>query len=559
MKNNKTVAIFGAGVAGLTAAHEFSKLGYTVKIYEANAESGGFFRSARNVQDHNSPAEYSWHGIGPFYHNVFSLFKEIPFDSENSLYDSILSRPINFGLAQTSGIILFDEPKDKPIDIQRLFSFTKIDYILWSWLILKVWCSNKRSYKDYAKINAKNWWSQFLSTKGINNWSACFGPWIGSDYFHVSAHQVGNFFLNQLVTNEKYTHKEDSEGGAWIHTARSGWLLLNGPSNEVLFDKWVSHLKAKNVEFYWNNKIDELKFDHGLISSGILDSGIHVVADIYVLAINPFSVEQVIKKTPELLGDKQLQKFKGLIKDGPHTQVSFRLAFKDQILWDQKRCGIIIVDSAYNLTLFAQEQAWVEKTFLGDEIKSLWTVTACVSKQIGSVHGLTLEKCTKQQFIDEVLAQLYECNSLNDLILKSNNGRALKDFEIANIEVWHEWLFASKGISSVQPKWVNSTNTQKYIPKQKTTISNLVLAGAHTETSIDVWSLEAAVESGKRAAKVFEPDVVVKIQSKPLFLRLIRYFDDILYFFKFPNIIDLLIISLLISLFFIAYSCINKF
>ena len=43
----KTAAVFGAGIAGLSAAHEFARLGYEVSVYEANNEAGGVFRSAR--------------------------------------------------------------------------------------------------------------------------------------------------------------------------------------------------------------------------------------------------------------------------------------------------------------------------------------------------------------------------------------------------------------------------------------------------------------------------------------------------------------------------------
>ena len=65
----KTAAVFGAGIAGLSAAHEFARLGYEVSVYEANNEAGGFFRSARIPGDGNMPSEYSWHGMGPWYHN----------------------------------------------------------------------------------------------------------------------------------------------------------------------------------------------------------------------------------------------------------------------------------------------------------------------------------------------------------------------------------------------------------------------------------------------------------------------------------------------------------
>lgn len=41
-----------------------------------------------------------------------------------------------------------------------------------------------------------------------------------------------------------------------------------------------------------------------------------------------------------------------------------------------------------------------------------------------------------------------------------------------------------------QPKWVNTTNTQPYMPSQKTPVENFFLAGSHTQTQAQVWSLE---------------------------------------------------------------------
>ena len=39
----ESVAIFGAGIAGLSAAHEFARLGYRVTVYETNRNAGDFF------------------------------------------------------------------------------------------------------------------------------------------------------------------------------------------------------------------------------------------------------------------------------------------------------------------------------------------------------------------------------------------------------------------------------------------------------------------------------------------------------------------------------------
>ena len=83
----RTVAVYGAGIAGLSAAHELSRRGWHVSIYESTADAGGFFRSTRRSGDQQMPWEYSWHGMGPWYHNVFDLMRQIPFDADGSVYD----------------------------------------------------------------------------------------------------------------------------------------------------------------------------------------------------------------------------------------------------------------------------------------------------------------------------------------------------------------------------------------------------------------------------------------------------------------------------------------
>ena len=95
------IVIFGAGISGLTAAHELAQLGYSVSVYETADEPGGFFRSYRDKQD-NLPTEYSWHGMGPWYINAFDLMRHIPFNEKGSIYDLALSRPVDFGIFPAS-------------------------------------------------------------------------------------------------------------------------------------------------------------------------------------------------------------------------------------------------------------------------------------------------------------------------------------------------------------------------------------------------------------------------------------------------------------------------
>jgi pyruvate formate lyase activating enzyme len=65
---------------------------------------------------------------------------------------------------------------------------------------------------------------------------------------------------------------------------------------------------------------------------------------------------EILGRTPQLASLEQLKLFVPLTQDGPHTQVSFRIAFDKKIMWPQKRSAMVLTDSEYNITLFAEEQ-----------------------------------------------------------------------------------------------------------------------------------------------------------------------------------------------------------
>ncbi|MDQ3205970.1 MAG: FAD-dependent oxidoreductase [Pseudomonadota bacterium] len=535
----RTAAVYGAGVAGLTVAHELARRGWQVTVFEENPEAGGFFRSARCAGDGNAPSEYSWHGIGPWYHNVFDVMKQIPFDAQGSVYERALSRPIDFGVAPDAGRAQFDDTGVFP-DVGRMFRMTRLDALRWGWLMLKTWTAHRRSLEDYALRNAAAEWGRVLSPRAAATWAACFGPWVGSDWTRVSLHQAGLFFRRQLITRPAHVHPADDEGPAWTQGARSGWLLLRGPSNEAWFDRWVEYLGSLGVQFRFGQVLHRLDFQHGRIAAAELQCGQRVAADAHVLAVHPFAAAEVLRRTPRLAHLEELRNFDPLVQDGPHTQVSFRLVFDRRIAWPRPRCAVVVADSEFNITLFAQEQAWADEVALGDGVASLWTATACVSSVPGRVHGLPLERCTKAQFIDEVKAQILQSGALDALVREGNGGRGLASFPIRRIEVWHEWHFSPDGIVPRQPKWVNNSRNQRWLPGQATPVDNLALAGAHTRTEADVWSIEAAVESGRRAARCFQPEVEVKPQYRPRLLRALGAMDDVLFRAGGPHVLHVL-------------------
>lgn len=526
----KHIAVFGAGIAGLTVAHELVRRGHQVTVYEASSQPGGFFVSRRHPT-YGTPEEYSWHGMGPWYHNTYDIMKQIPLNDTQTVYSGSLSRPINYAIASddTEDELQFDKPD--------AFHMTWWDKVVLGWSLLLVWTSDRRAKEHYSHQNAYEVVRPWMSERGGHTWRSCFGPWIGPDWTRTSYTSVGRFFEHNLWSGQSHDHHDMQ--GSWQHGPGDGWLVLKGPSNEYWFDPWVRYLESQGVIFHFNTKLESLVAKDNFITHAMAD-GQPVVVDEYVLAIDPFSLPAILDQSilPE---DEQLNQCRRLATQSPHVQVSFRIAWCDAFPWPRERTVLVLSDSEYNITLCDVVQVWDPSVNLGNpRIKSLWTCTACASTVPGRVYGLPVDQCTKAQFIDEIRAQVMGCATLNRMI-RDHDGKSMSDYHLEDIEVWHEWLFNPEGISSPRPKWVYSTATEMYLPTNQTSIPNLHLAGAHTLTEAAVWSIEAAVESGRRCSHHMEKTVSIMEQFKLWIYHLLSQVDNVVYTVGLPHLLNILL------------------
>jgi hypothetical protein len=556
-----TVAIFGAGIAGLAAAHEAAQIGFHVEVYECDDTAGGFAKSDRT--EDNMPTEYSWRGYGPWYHNVFKLMKEIPSRTcDGSVYDKELSRQINFAIVP-------DHLKKKSLGLYD--SFSRLDYIRFVLTMLRGFVADKRGHEVYATLNAAQYLKPRLSVEAHKAIVSTFGPWIGTDSLRTSLHHLCTFHRKNKWPRyypTPYLHPKDEFGGPWYHQGNDGWLVMRGPTSEAWFDPWVSHLKKNGVQFKFGHELLKFKANNTEISSAIVreknsNIDVSIKADHYIMAITPFAAQKVVAASSGVVqDDSECKKFSDLIADGPHIQIAFQIGFSEKIEFPSEWQAIILRDSEYCLTIFPDDLVFRKDIDLGGNVKSLWTGTTTWSYLPDKVTGRTVAECTKEDFVKGIFNQIFRSEGLEELIVNANKGRGLKTFPIVQTEVWNSWSFPKdynnhSEVTAPQPKWSNTTNTQSHHPSAYTSLKNLILAGSHTKVSADLWSMEGAAESGRRAvvALNLKPKIILENSVKPevieheapIFFRVCSKIDNFLYAIKLPNLIDVILIIFFVA------------
>jgi len=566
-RRQKTALVFGAGIAGLSAAHYLIKYGFKVTVIEALAVPGGMARSERRAVDRDVPSEYSWRGFGPWYSNVFALMKEIPVVTSDgtlsTVYDDRLSGPIGFHLVEDQ-----ENPSIKDADVGSSFRISNgwrlspLGFTQVGWLMFRQWTASKsRSEHTYANQNASKTLYKYLNPVAAKTASQVFGPFVGVDHGRASTHHVADFFKKNMFPGAKHEHKAKMEkdgtvrAPAWTQRNNSGWVILNRPSSEAWFSVWKEYLEGKGVTFRFNTPLDRLESTtNSQVTAAYLGDGERVTADEYVLAINPFvTVDVLIKSSKSLQQDYELKKFIPLTADGPHVQISFQLVFGEKItLPGGNETAVILTDSEFDITLYSQDQLFAKDVDLGNDAVSLWSGTATIDSVQGSLYGKTMLQLTKEEFIKELEHQIYRCKSLNAMVKLANKGRSLKDFDFVRIQVWGNWRFIGDDpeittTTGDLDKWVNTTNTQLHQPATQTSFRNLFLAGAHCQTSADLWSMEGAVESGKRAAEMIAGCAsTIKLQSEPF--HVLKRVDEFLWKHNLPHILDCLVVCIVIGI-----------
>lgn len=524
--SNKNVLIFGGGIAGLTVAHELVEKGFSVTVVEQDEILGGMARSRR--EEKFIPSEHSWRGYGPFYANTFDIMKRIPANSGKSVYDN-LTAPISFYITR-DGISSYKA------------NLAWSDYIVLGYLLAKYLCSDLRR-DEYFKTKLTELFKNKL-TPDARRYLIDFicGPGYGMEKKDASyAHYfkpVSIYAINNPIYKQTHTHPH-----GYSTQANEKWHVMNAPTNEAWFDHWEKYLVNQGVRIIKGVGLDKINVLNNKITGCVLTNGKILEANEYILCTNPFATQEIFARS----GLARLEnKFKSLNYKTDSRQVAFRLGFNKKIKFPQRDIAFIFPDSEFNITLYPQEQSWDPDTKLsnGGQIQSLWSGTILELYAMSKLFNTQGYYLTKDQLIQEIAHQILRSASLQKLIFDSN-GFELVRSDIVYTEIWYEWAKnpSTSQLEQSNKKWVTNIYNQKARPDVETEFSNLYLGGSHINTSIEVWSMEGAVESGKMVTNKILPkySLAKTFQHKhqdPQIFNLFKSIDNLLYQLGLPNIVD---------------------
>lgn len=501
----KSVAVFGAGIAGLTAAHELVDRGYSVTVYERKALGG----KARSIPVPNSgttplPAEHGFRFFPGFYRNVTDTMRRIPFPGNSNGTWENLTRATSYlhsGMGRSDLTVPLPFPLPtvpNPITpkafIESVTTVFETLYRLPVWealyaaqkLAVYVTSSNDRklgqwenmTWEDYIGANRRSKeYNRYLADGIIRNLAA-------SKSRDASAHSIG------LV----------GEASVWSilllgndHDWKGFDRVLNGPTSSQWLDPWVEHLRDQGVTFRVGQTLagftpNGKHIEHATVvnASGMPSQ---VVADWYVSAVPCEKLAAVL--TSEMLeADPQLANIAQL-----RTEWMNGLMFYLKERVDVTKGHVNYVDSGWAITSISEEQFWKRSlTTYGDG-----TVKECLSAIIsdwstpGNFNGKSARDCVPEEIAKEAWAQIKA--HLNDTDT------------VVDDDMVHSWFLdpaiidsGTPDVRNDEPLFIQDPGSWNRRPTAVTGIDNLFLAGEWIKTDQNVTTMEGANEGGRYAA-----------------------------------------------------------
>jgi uncharacterized protein with NAD-binding domain and iron-sulfur cluster len=498
-----TVAIFGAGVAGLTAAQELAERGYGVTLYEAQPAVGGKARSFGKPHTGQGgradlPGEHGFRFYPGFYKHVPDTMSRIPFRSKaGNVKGNLVSVPsCDLAFKDAAPIVLRTGRSNptSPLEwghaISTLFAASNVGltpddmFFFGSRMITALSSCQRRRDRQWEQTN----WSAYIGVASRGPvYKRVFSdglarPLVAIDPDRISARTCIPILLQIL---------QDMVTGAGADR------ILNDPTTSAWLDPWHSYLagplgvrvnggcRAKAIVMRGDS------IDHVGVRTAAGD--VEVRADHYVMAVPVGVMKQLLtsdmlRAAPDLGGISSLD---------TAWMTGFVLYLKNAVRGLPGHT--IYADSPWALTSISELPFWhhVNGGNIGNgAVGTVFSVIISNWKKAGIVTGKPADKCTLAELLDETLAQL-------TLHLRNVPGCVVDRAALIDCFLDPAIGFDASGVVSgnAEELLVNTVGSLAHRPQAETGIANLCLAGDYVQTITNLATMEGACEAGRLAAR----------------------------------------------------------
>ncbi|MEU7154385.1 FAD-dependent oxidoreductase [Streptomyces sp. NPDC045470] len=500
-----SVAVLGAGVGGLTAAHELAERGFQVTVYERKALGG----KARSIPvpgtgtggRRDLPGEHGHRGVFGFYHNLPDTLRRIPYPGNvHGVHDNLTSVPW-IAFARDDGRADLPIPttpfEGRTLDVdalrrmlvgavQQLFHLPLHEAAFFArQLAILMTSSRERAFGQWEHVK----WLDFLAVEGKSTeYEKLFG---------------GGAQVIQALKPEDASSRTCGQGVEAIlfsllqrGTDGPSNRIFNGPTSEAWIDPWARHLRSLGVRFAMDHTVDALELSGGRITAAraATPAGpVRIEADWFVAAV-PAERARALWSAPIRAADRRLAGMDRLRTTWSHG-IQYFLRRPVPVVQGH----VAYIDSPWSLVSVSQSQFWrsdFPRTWGDGQARDSFSVVVSDWDAPGALYGKPAKRCTRQEIAAEVWAQMKAA-------LEDTGRTYLPD------DVLHSW-FLDPAVSGTggpepandEPYLLNDAGSWEHRPDAATAIPNLFLAADYVRTysNVDFTSMETANEAGRRAA-----------------------------------------------------------
>jgi geranylgeranyl pyrophosphate synthase/uncharacterized protein with NAD-binding domain and iron-sulfur cluster len=509
------VIVLGAGVAGMSAAHELIERGLEVIVLERRDVPGGKARSVPVSDDgtirgrevagggdigtilHHLPGEHGFRFFPGFYKHVIDTMRRTPsFDGATVVDHLVQTTRVGFTEYGDTMFVLPTVFPSGPGDAATLLrdallvfgshpELTPDDLAFFGarfWQILT--SCEKRRLGEYERTG---WW-EFIDAEQR---SPSYQKYLATGFTRslvaakakkASARTVGDMFMQMMLTVVN-------------PMAGSADRVFDGPTNLVWMDPWRTYLESKGARYVCGVEIEEILCDKGRITGvGVRRQGKRSVVqgDYYIAALPLESIAPMIDGRM-LDADPALAKVRAL---APNLEWMNGAQFYLRRDLPLVHGHVVHIDTEWALTSISPIQFWRSfkpEQFGDKDVHGVLSVDISDWEAPGS-NGRPAMQCSRDEVVREVWSQLKRSLNCNEEILRDTDlDSCFLDPDIDSDPARPGFL------QNTEPLLVNLADTWALRPEATTAIPNLFLASDYVRTHTDLATMEGANEAARRA------------------------------------------------------------